>query len=956
MGKNKLSSGLINVVTYDTENNISLNSGSNLLMSLSGSGKVTIPGNLVVLGGISGSSAESSSYALNADKIDNLDSTQLVLTSSFNSYTSSASSSLGSLSGSVATTTLNLSSSVSSSIGSLSGSIATTTSELSSSIGSLSSSVATTTSNLSSSVATTTSGLGGRITTIEGNYATTGSNIFVGSQVITGSLYITNDMVVQGCSCLQNITASAVSIGTNTVVLNTATPAVRFAGISVQDSGSNAGVTGSIFWDGLCNRWIYSNPSTVGYTGGMLLSGPRNTTGTIGNESTLTCNYLAKSGGGDHLYDSCIQEVSGSVTIGGTLCSSGVMCAPTVITTNVNVNTSTSTGANLIVKGYSDFWNTTNTLLRIQHNGCASTIQSYTGGATGIISLNPDGGNVGIGCSSLNYHLEVRCAASTSSCYLAAMFARSTGAADGIGDIIAFGANGVSSIAGMYRSGGGSWGLELQTANQNTRMRIDNSGISCFSCQVCVPNILISNCATIGTVGFSYPEFRLAVTPIMTVVGAGCASTGEGIYFKRSSDLCQGGWISGNGGALYIVGQNKHSTAFGDIYFATNNGTTTCDIMVISGANQRVGIGTTSPNTKLEVKGSIRLDSRSKVDTGEIDSITFTKDRPDASTGTYEMGSIRSFTYGGYAGGLTFYSGRHTGNGNYGLIPIMTIGSTSDIGTTNMGIGTTSPNSKLEVQKTGAQAAGIFINQCSSDEATIRFKSTHSCLSDFRVGASILVGSAFEIYNVQCNRTNYMVNCLGFSKISNDGTHVNGNNTNYHSITSTGDVILYAYQTGPGSGILSNVQACNNSIYSFRGYSDPYGDMAFIYSNGTFGSRTGTYGGIVSDARCKTEICDASSQWNDIKNLRVRNFKLIEDVENDPINAMRQIGFIAQEVEMVSPGLVFESGNGCVDSGCWKNVKTSIIHTKAIKALQEAMCRIEMQEETINILKSCLGI
>ena len=325
MGKNKLSSGLINVVTYDTENNISLNSGSNLLMSLSGSGKVTIPGNLVVLGGISGSSAESSSYALNADKLDNLDSTQLVLTSSFNSYTSSASSSLGSLSGSVATTTLNLSSSVSSSIGSLSGSIATTTSELSSSIGSLSSSVAittsglsssvaTTTSNLSSSVATTTSGLAGRIGTIEGNYATTGSNIFVGSQVITGSLYITTDLIVQGSSSLQNITASAVSIGTNTVILNTDTPAVRFAGVSVQDSGSNAGVTGSIYWDGLCNRWIYSNPSNVGYSGGMILSGPRNLT-TIGNESTLTCNYLAKSGGGDHLYDSCIYELSGSVGI-----------------------------------------------------------------------------------------------------------------------------------------------------------------------------------------------------------------------------------------------------------------------------------------------------------------------------------------------------------------------------------------------------------------------------------------------------------------------------------------------------------------------------------------------------------------------------------------------------------------------------------------------------------------
>jgi hypothetical protein len=116
-------------------------------------------------------------------------------------------------------------------------------------------------------------------------------------------------------------------------MLNTATPAVRFAGISVQDSGSNAGVTGSIYWDGLCNRWIYSNPSDIGYSGGMLLSGPR--TSTLGSEAPLTCNYIAKSGGGDHLYDSCIQEVSGSVTIGGTLCSSGVVCGASIISNGI---------------------------------------------------------------------------------------------------------------------------------------------------------------------------------------------------------------------------------------------------------------------------------------------------------------------------------------------------------------------------------------------------------------------------------------------------------------------------------------------------------------------------------------------------------------------------------------------------------------------------------------------
>jgi hypothetical protein len=144
--------------------------------------------------------------------------------------------------------------------------------------------------------------------------ATTGSNSFYGTQVFSGSVYIANDLIVQGSSSIQYISASSVSIGTNIVQLNTATPSVRYAGVSVQDSGSSAGITGSILWDSLCNRWIYSNPSTIGYSGGMLMSGPR--TSTLGTELPLTCNYIAKSGGGDHLYDSCIWEMSGSVGIG----------------------------------------------------------------------------------------------------------------------------------------------------------------------------------------------------------------------------------------------------------------------------------------------------------------------------------------------------------------------------------------------------------------------------------------------------------------------------------------------------------------------------------------------------------------------------------------------------------------------------------------------------------------
>jgi hypothetical protein len=325
-------------------------------------GSATITGNLCVQGTILGTITGVASTASYAETLDGLDSTQFVQTGSFNSYTSSASSS----------------------VGSLSGSVATTTSGLSSSIGSL-----------SSSVATTTSGLGGRITTIEGRYATTGSNTFIGNQVITGSLYITTDLIVQGSSSLQNITASAVSIGTNTVILNTDTPAVRFAGISVQDSGSNVGVTGSIFWDGLCNRWIYSNPATIGYSGGMFLSGPR--TATLGTEPTLTCNYIAKSGGSDHLYDSCIIDDGTTICVKGNLIGTGTACfgsAITVPSVSLGAGGSVDNLSNINYGGYTwGSYNTSNGTITFSNvTGCG--IKFATGEACFASAINSPGGTI----------------------------------------------------------------------------------------------------------------------------------------------------------------------------------------------------------------------------------------------------------------------------------------------------------------------------------------------------------------------------------------------------------------------------------------------------------------------------------------------------------------------------------------------------------------------------------
>jgi hypothetical protein len=171
---------------------------------------------------------------------------------------------------------------------------------------------------------------------ISGTFARTdSSNIFTGTQIVTGSLYISGDMIVQGSSSLQNISASAVSIGTNIVKLNNDTPAVRFGGISVFDSGSTAG-TGSLFWDSENERWVYQKSSGSSYSGGMFISGPRNT-GALGSEVGMTSNRLAMGIGGDHISSSQIYVDNDVVSIPGNLQVTG-----SIVGTLVG-NTSTAT-------------------------------------------------------------------------------------------------------------------------------------------------------------------------------------------------------------------------------------------------------------------------------------------------------------------------------------------------------------------------------------------------------------------------------------------------------------------------------------------------------------------------------------------------------------------------------------------------------------------------------------
>jgi len=108
--------------------------------------------------------------------------------------------------------------------------------------------------------------------------------------------------------------------------------------------------------------------------------------------------------------------------------------------------------------------------------------------------------------------------------------------------------------------------------------------------------------------------------------------------------------------------------------------------------------------------------------------------------------------------------------------------------------------------------------------------------------------------------------------------------------------------------------------------------------------------GAISDQRMKENIVDAASQWDDIKALQVRKYNRIGETQ-------KELGVIAQELEASGMGGLVEEGkwydvdNNSADE-TRKSVKYSVLYMKAVKALQEAMTRIETLETKVAALEA----
>jgi hypothetical protein len=155
-----------------------------------------------------------------------------------------------------------------------------------------------------------------------------------------------------------------------------------------------------------------------------------------------------------------------------------------------------------------------------------------------------------------------------------------------------------------------------------------------------------------------------------------------------------------------------------------------------------------------------------------------------------------------------------------------------------------------------------------------------------------------------------------------------------HPAVSGGYGLLIKLDGSPNNTTNYFIQAADASAAKFR-----------VYSNGNVVNTNNSYGSI-SDVKLKENIVDSGSQWDDIKALTVRKYSM----KADNLDAPNMLGVIAQEVEIAGMGgLVITSPDldpetkedlGTVT----KQVNYSILYMKAVKALQEAMDRIETLE------------
>jgi hypothetical protein len=341
--------------------------------------------------------------------------------------------------------------------------------------------------------------------------------------------------------------------------------------------------------------------------------------------------------------------------------------------------------------------------------------------------------------------------------------------------------------------------------------------------------------------------------------------------------------------------------------------------------SQNVGIGTSSPNTKLEVVGAVRA-------TNSGSSGYFYRGYRSGTTSAwyvYDSGTEVQMTVE-QANPLLF------GTNNTERMRIDSSG--------NVGIGTTATTTyRTTIANNGGNQLRLYATDvASSTTNTIDFwyldgggspynNTSIRSLSTANAGNGNLVfytrptsGSLTEAMRIDSSGNLLVGTTSADGKLAIHSTSTTAIVGYFSSDTAsyTGSHIQTITQTASGTGF--NHLIC---------YSNTGGTVNLkIIGNGNVQNANNSYGAI-SDAKLKENIVDASPKLASLMQVKVRNYNLKTDQTH------KQIGVIAQELEQIFPSMVEETPDRDIDGNdlgtTTKAVKYSVFVPMLIKAIQE---------------------
>jgi hypothetical protein len=465
-------------------------------------------------------------------------------------------------------------------------------------------------------------------------------------------------------------------------------------------------------------------------------------------------------------------------------------------------------------------------------------------------------------------------------------------------------------------------------------------------------NVIIAGNQNVS-IGTSTPSTRLHV------VGSGSGTNGS-VLITGTDAFGHSLYIGGAAAEKRLAFNNNGTT--GNI-FAYNYGSSASQSLVLQGPGGNVGIGTGTPRQALDVTGSIITDWADNRFIGMqyIDGTLYRMGMTMFSS-TRNLNLIAMS--GDNTGSITFNTGptptermRVTADGNllvgtpnhsYFAGNKLTVRSDCTDGQTSQIL----IQGLTDARKTAQIGYDTTNNYAFIDSLNHQVAWTNTIFS--RNGGNVGIGTTNpgSKLDVQGDISRWTYSNDNHSAVPRF-THYIGKTdfaNGYAEFCGMGCRVVDAATSGEGASNHSWV-----SFYTWGNAISGWREACRVDQRGRVYNLSGTYG-TLSDINIKENIETARDYLNDVLNLRVVKYSLKSEHQPEA----DKLGFIAQEVETVFPNLVntqsytFKDENGQDEEQQVKMVKTSVLLPMAIKCIQELNTKLQEKDQELATLKQFL--